>query len=100
MIALLSHELANPEPGQATVLDRLLDVLLALAIRSDFRRSPNAPRWYRASADPRLSAALQAMHEDATAPGPSPNSPPSAACPEPPWHAPSTRHSARPPCST
>lgn len=65
VIALLSHELANPEPGQATVLDRLLDVLLALAIRSDFRRSPNAPRWYRASADPRLSAALQAMHEDA-----------------------------------
>ncbi|MFF3397452.1 cupin domain-containing protein [Streptomyces sp. NPDC002659] len=65
VIALLSHELANPEPGQPTVLDRLLDVLLVLAIRSDFRRSPNAPRWYRASADPRLSAALQAMHEDA-----------------------------------
>lgn len=65
VIALLSHELANPEPGQPTVLDRLLDVLLVLAIRSDFRRSPNAPRWYRALADPRLSAALQAMHEDA-----------------------------------
>lgn len=65
VIALLSHELAHPEPGQATVLDRLLDVLLVLALRSDFRRSPNAPRWYRASADPRLAAALQAMHEDA-----------------------------------
>jgi AraC-like DNA-binding protein len=47
------------------VLDRLLDVLLMLAIRSDFRRSPAAPRWYRASADPRLGAALQAMHENA-----------------------------------
>ncbi|MFJ8108353.1 cupin domain-containing protein [Streptomyces sp. NPDC096132] len=65
VIALLSHELANPEPGQSTVLDRLLDVLLVLTIRSDFRRIPNAPRWYRASVDPRLSAALQAMHEDA-----------------------------------
>ncbi|AJC61065.1 AraC family transcriptional regulator [Streptomyces sp. 769] len=65
VIALLSHELANPEPGQSTVLDRLLDVLLVLALRSDFRRSPTAPRWYRASVDPRLSAALQAMHEDA-----------------------------------
>lgn len=65
VIALLSHEFANPEPGRPTVLDRLLDVLLVLAIRSDFRRSPNAPRWYRASADPRLGAALQAMHEDA-----------------------------------
>jgi AraC-like DNA-binding protein len=65
VIALLSHELANPEPGQPTVLDRLLDVLLVLAIRTDFRRSPTAPRWYRASTDPRLSAALQAIHEDA-----------------------------------
>ncbi|MGD0608716.1 MAG: AraC family transcriptional regulator [Streptosporangiaceae bacterium] len=65
VIALLSHELATPEPGQPTVLDRLLDVLLVLAIRSDFRRSPAAPRWYRAAADPRLSAALQAMHENA-----------------------------------
>jgi AraC-like DNA-binding protein len=64
VIALLSHELAAPEPGQPTVLDRLLDILLVLAIRSDFRRSPTAPRWYRASADPRLSAALQAMHEN------------------------------------
>jgi len=65
VIALVSHELAHPEPGAPTVLDRLLDVLLVLAIRSDFRTSATAPRWYRALADPRLSAALQAMHEDA-----------------------------------
>ena len=65
VIALLSHELATPEPGRPTVLDRLLDVLLVLAIRNDFRQSQTAPRWYRASADPRLSAALQAIHEDA-----------------------------------
>lgn len=96
VITLLSHELANPEPGQATVLDRLLDVLLVLAIRTDFRRSPTAPRWYRASVDPRLSPALQAVHEDAAAGGPSPNSPRSAACPEPLSHAPSTTCWARP----
>lgn len=65
VIALLSHELTACEPGQPTVLDRLLDVLLVLAIRNDFRRSSTAPRWYRASADPRLNAALQAMHENA-----------------------------------
>jgi AraC-like DNA-binding protein len=65
VIVLLSRELTNPEPGQQTVLDRLLDVLLILALRSDFRRSATAPRWYRASGDPRLHAALQAMHEDA-----------------------------------
>lgn len=65
VIVLVSRELTNVEPGQQTVLDRLLDVLLILALRSDFRRSATAPRWYRASGDPRLHAALQAMHEDA-----------------------------------
>ncbi|MDP9842978.1 AraC-like DNA-binding protein [Streptosporangium lutulentum] len=68
VVTLLSRELAESEPGQPTVLDRLLDVLLVLAIRSDFRRSPTAPRWYRASVDPRLHAALQAMHEDTAHP--------------------------------
>ncbi|MEU2623754.1 AraC family transcriptional regulator [Streptomyces sp. NPDC007157] len=65
VIDLLSRELASPEPGHPTVLDRLLDILLVLAIRTSFRQSSTAPRWYRASTDPRLSAALQAMHEDA-----------------------------------
>ena len=64
VVALLSRELAAPEPGQPTVLDRLLDILLVLAIRSGFGRSATAPRWYTASADPRLNAALQAMHEN------------------------------------
>jgi AraC-like DNA-binding protein len=64
VITLLSRELAGTEPAQQIVLDRLLDLLLVLAIRSDFRRSATAPRWYRASADSRLSAALQAMHEN------------------------------------
>jgi AraC-like DNA-binding protein len=65
VIGLLSRELATPEPGQQTVLDRLLDVVLVHAIRTAFRQSPDAPRWYRASADPRLGVALRAMHTDA-----------------------------------
>jgi AraC-like DNA-binding protein len=65
VVTLLSRELVRTEPAQQIVLDRLLDLLLVLAIRSDFRRSATAPRWYRASADPRLSAALQALHENA-----------------------------------
>ena len=65
VIMLVSRELTNVEAGQQTVLDRLLDVVLVLALRSDFRTSATAPRWYRASGDPRLRAALQAMHEDA-----------------------------------
>ena len=68
VIALLSRELVRTEPAQQIVLDRLLDLLLVLAIRSEFRHSATAPRWYRASADPRLSAALQAMHENAARP--------------------------------
>ncbi len=65
VVAVLSRELAASEPGQQTVLDRLLDILLVLAIRTSFRTSGSAPRWYQASADPRLSAALQAIHDDA-----------------------------------
>ncbi len=68
VIAVLSRELAASEPGQQTVLDRLLDILLVLAIRTSFRTSGSAPRWFQASADPRLSAALQAIHEDAAHP--------------------------------
>jgi AraC-like DNA-binding protein len=65
VIGLLSRELATPEPGQQTVLDRLLDVVLVHAIRTSFRQSANAPLWYQASADPRLAAALRAIHADA-----------------------------------
>lgn len=65
VIGLLSAELAAAAPGQQTVLDRLLDVLLVLAIRACFQRSEHAPRWYQASADPRLGPALSAMHADA-----------------------------------
>ncbi|MFE5035538.1 AraC family transcriptional regulator [Streptomyces sp. NPDC056683] len=65
VITLLSRELVRTELAQQIVLDRLLDLLLVLAIRADFRRSATAPRWYKASADPRLGAALQAMHENA-----------------------------------
>jgi AraC-like DNA-binding protein len=68
VITLLSRELTAVEPGQQTVLDRLLDVLLVLALRSGFQRGATAPRWYRASGDPRLRPALQAMHEDASHP--------------------------------
>jgi AraC-like DNA-binding protein len=66
VIGLLSRELATPQPGQQTVLDRLLDVVLVHAIRTSFRQSARAPRWYQAAADPRLAVALRAMHSDAS----------------------------------
>jgi hypothetical protein len=44
MVTLLSRELVRTERAQQIVLDRLLDLLLVLAIRSDFRRSTTTPR--------------------------------------------------------
>nr|WP_232535593.1 AraC family transcriptional regulator [Nocardia terpenica] len=63
VVALISRELQQPAPGSRTVLDRLLDVLLMLVLRTSYDQSPGAPRWYRAAEDPRLGRALRAMHE-------------------------------------
>ena len=64
VVSLISRELTQPAPGQQTVLDRLLDVLLVLVMRASYQHGASAPRWYRAAEDPRLGRALQAMHED------------------------------------
>ena len=68
VVTLLSRELSHVEPGQQTVLDRLLDVLVVLALRAGLSRSKTAPAWFRAASDPRLSPALQAMHANAGQP--------------------------------
>jgi AraC-like DNA-binding protein len=62
VVTLLSREMAHPGPGQQTVLDRLLDVLVVLGLRVGLARSASTPAWFRADSDPRLSQALQAMH--------------------------------------
>jgi AraC-like DNA-binding protein len=64
VIAALAAELVANSPGQQTVLDRLLDVVLVLAIRAGLRRSDTAPGWYCALADARLNAALESIHND------------------------------------
>ena len=64
VVALLSREMAQVEPGRQPVLDRLLDVLVVLGLRTGLSCSANAPAWFRAASDPRLSRALQAMHGD------------------------------------
>ncbi|EGT3595204.1 MULTISPECIES: AraC family transcriptional regulator [Pseudomonadota] len=64
VVALLSRELSQSEPGRQTVLDRLLDVLVVLGLRTGLTSSPNAPAWVRGASDARLSKALQAMHGD------------------------------------
>ena len=64
VVALLSRELTQAEPGRQTVLDRLLDVLVVLGLRTGLASSPHAPAWVRGASDARLSKALQAMHGD------------------------------------
>lgn len=68
VVSLLSSELADSGLGQQTVLDRLLDILLVLAIRASFQQGEHAPRWYQASVDSKLGPALSAMHGDAAHP--------------------------------
>jgi AraC-like DNA-binding protein len=68
VVTLLSRELLHAEPGQQTVLDRLLDVLVVLGLRAGLARSATTPAWFRAASDPRLSPALQAMHTNAAEP--------------------------------
>lgn len=65
LVALLCDEMAKDAPGQAAVLDRLIDLLLIAILREWFTRpEAEAPAWYRAKSDPVVSAALQAMHRD------------------------------------
>jgi len=62
---LLDAEIGRDAPGQQTVLDRLLDLLLVLGLRAWLGR-PEAtpPAWYRALADPPIGRALQLLHAD------------------------------------
>lgn len=56
---LLAQEATIDAPGQAAVLDRLLDVLLISALRTWLAsRADEAPGWYRAQGDPVVSVVL------------------------------------------
>jgi AraC-like DNA-binding protein len=64
-IDLLAREMLRDEPGQQTLLDRLLDVALVQVLREHFAARPtSAPAWFRALADPGVGAALRALHTD------------------------------------
>ena len=63
-LQLMEAEILREEPGQQAILDRLLDLVLAGALRDWFALpEARAPGWYRASSDPIVGTALTAMHE-------------------------------------
>ena len=64
VVALLDAEAARDAPGQAVVLDRLLDLLTVATLRAWFARSATAPRWYRAQADPVVGPALTLLRDE------------------------------------
>jgi AraC-like DNA-binding protein len=62
-LALLAEEVQRDAPGQQTVLDRLLDLLLVYAMRAWFGRDEaHPPPWYAALDDPYVGPALRRLH--------------------------------------
>jgi AraC-like DNA-binding protein len=59
---LLATEIAQEEPGQDAVLNRLLDLVLIQAIRAWCTRPGTPPAWYRALADPQIGQVLRRLH--------------------------------------
>jgi AraC-like DNA-binding protein len=65
LIPLLGEEVAKDEPGQAVVLDRLLDLLLINVLRAWFARpEAEAPAWYQAYGHPVIGRALRMLHNN------------------------------------
>src|SRR5262245_2526273 len=57
--------MVKDDPGQAAVLDRLLDVLLIAALRTWFERcQADGPGWYRAYSDPVVGQAMRLIHHN------------------------------------
>ncbi len=81
LVHLLGSEISQDCPGQAAVLDRLLDLLLVTCLRKVFSSGTDeAPRWYAAQDDPVVGKAIQLMHHNAAHPGRSLCWPPPVGC--------------------
>jgi AraC-like DNA-binding protein len=64
LVPLLCDEVRKDEPGQAVVLDRLLDLLLATVLKAWFsQRHSSGLAWWRFQGDPIVERALRIMHE-------------------------------------
>jgi AraC-like DNA-binding protein len=64
LVSLLCDEVVKDEPGQAVVLDRLLDLLLTAVLKAWFSQQGSVrPAWWRFQGDPIVERALRIMHE-------------------------------------
>ena len=64
LIRLLKAEIENRRCGSGTVLDRLAEVLMVRLLRALIERGASDPGLLGGLADPRLSRAIVAIHED------------------------------------
>lgn len=64
-LEMLSAEAQRDEPGQHAVLNRLLELVLVIALRSwGANADPQLPPWLAATADPAIGQALATLHAD------------------------------------
>lgn len=64
IVPLLGEEMVKDEPGQAAVLDRLLDLLLTAVLKAWFgKRDTTSPEWWRYQGDRIVERALRLMHD-------------------------------------
>ncbi|MGV6815908.1 MAG: AraC family transcriptional regulator [Thiotrichales bacterium] len=64
LVALLCDEVTKDEPGQAAVLDRLLDLLLTAVLKAWFAKHDSSrPEWWRFQGDQIIERALCIMHD-------------------------------------
>ena len=64
LVPMLNDEMARDAPGQAAVLDRLLDMLLIAILRAWFDRNEAREQpWYQAKGDPVVGTTLKLIHK-------------------------------------
>ncbi|WP_027853181.1 AraC family transcriptional regulator [Marinobacterium litorale] len=64
LVPLLCDEVVKDEPGQAAVLDRLLDLLVTAVLKAWFaQQEANRPEWWRYQGDRIVERALRVMHD-------------------------------------
>lgn len=64
LVPLLCDEVIKDEPGQAAVLDRLLDLLVTAVLKAWFAQNDtDRPEWWRFQGDRIVEKALHLMHD-------------------------------------
>lgn len=64
LVPLLCDEVIKDEPGQAAVLDRLLDLLVTAVLKAWFAQNDTSrPEWWRFQGDRIVECALHLMHD-------------------------------------